>query len=74
MDSNQFGSIPMSSNSIGLDQVSFNRDKFNAGSSNPNQSNTTDSRQMPSNGLSAARLKEEVQHRGSKIKDIEVET
>ena len=56
MDSNQFGSIPMSSNSIGLDQVSFNRDGFNAGSSNPNQSNTTDSSQMPSDGLSAARL------------------
>ena len=46
----------MSSNSVGLDQVSFNRDGFNAGSSNPNQSNTTDSSQIPSNGLSAARL------------------
>ena len=56
MDSNQVGSIPMSSNSIGLDQISFNRDGFNAGSSNPNQSNTTDSSQMPSDGLSASRL------------------
>ena len=56
MDSNQIGSIPMSSNSVGLDQISFNRDGFNAGSSNPNQSNTTDSSQMPSSGLSAARL------------------
>ena len=46
----------MSSKSIGLDQVSFNRDGFNAGSSNPIQSNTTDSSQMPSDGLSAARL------------------
>ena len=46
----------MSSNPIGLDQVSFNRDGFNAESSNPNQSNTTDSSQMPSGGLSAARL------------------
>ena len=46
----------MSSNSIGLDQVSFNRNGFNAGPSNPNQSNTTDSSQMPSDGLSAARL------------------
>ena len=56
MDSNQVGSVPMSSNSIGLDQISFNRDGFNAGPSNPNQSNTTDSSQMPSDGLSAARL------------------
>ena len=56
MDSNRVGSVPMSSHSIGLDQVSFNRDGFNAGSSNPNQSNTTDSSQMPSDGLSAARL------------------
>ena len=46
----------MSSNSVGLDQISFNRDGLNAGSSNPNQFNTTDSSQMPSNGLSAARL------------------
>ena len=56
MDSNPIGSMPMSSNSIGLDQISFNHDGFNAGSSNPKQSNTTDSSQMPSDGLSAARL------------------
>ena len=56
MDSNQVGSMPMSSNSIGLDQVSFNREGVNAGSSNPNQFNTTDSSQMPSDGLSAAQL------------------
>ena len=53
---NQVGSMPMSSISIGLDQVSFNREGFNAGSSNPNQFNTTDSSQMPSDGLSAAQL------------------
>ena len=45
MHSNQVRSVPMSSNSIGLDQISFNRDGFYAGSSNPNQSNTTDSSQ-----------------------------
>ena len=54
--SNPIGSMPMSSNSISLDQISFNHDGFNAGSSNPKQSNTTDSGQMPSDGLSAARL------------------
>ena len=37
------------------DQISFNRDGFNAMPSNPTQSNTTDSNQMPSNGLCAAR-------------------
>ena len=53
MDSNQVGSMPMSSNSIGLDQIhSIAMDSVQ----DHLQSNTTDSSQMPSDGLTAAQL------------------
>ena len=55
-DSNLFGSNPMSSNPMELDQISFNFDGPNSMPSNPVPTNTADSSQMPSNGLSAARL------------------
>ena len=56
MDSNLVGSNPMSCKPTGLDQISFNLDGPNSMPSNPVPTNAADSSQMPSSGLSAARL------------------